>query len=375
MRRLACEMCGGTDLTKQDGVFVCQFCGAKYSVEEAKKLMVAGTVEVKGTIKVDNSDELKKLYQAARNARKTSDDATALKHYENISAKDPDSWEALFYLVILKTKSIKNSEITSSAVAVTNSLDRVFTLIKETVADENDRKEHVKEVIDQCYETATWLSNASENFYKTSTKGTGLVALTGIIGAISSLGSLGNALSENSTRFAIIGWIMNQCGNEIELKFGLEDSDYKKYATWSWKKMIDFDTTYKEAHKSHIYNDATLEACINKIKQNDPTYSVELKPAKHIPRNSEKPEQQQKTGNFSQAHVLGISGTLFVVSFILQGGYSLLILAHISSIFGIIVGLKEKRKFGKSTGLTISVISEVCAVVSSLIGIMSMIWC
>ena len=40
MKQLTCEMCGGTDLLKQDGVFVCQSCGTKYSVEEAKKLMV-----------------------------------------------------------------------------------------------------------------------------------------------------------------------------------------------------------------------------------------------------------------------------------------------------------------------------------------------
>ena len=29
MKRLTCEMCGGTDLIKQDGVFVCQNCGKK----------------------------------------------------------------------------------------------------------------------------------------------------------------------------------------------------------------------------------------------------------------------------------------------------------------------------------------------------------
>ena len=55
MKRLTCEMCGSTDLIKQDGVFVCQTCGCKYSIEEAKKMMVEGTVEVTGTVKVDNS--------------------------------------------------------------------------------------------------------------------------------------------------------------------------------------------------------------------------------------------------------------------------------------------------------------------------------
>ena len=54
MKRLTCEMCGSTDLIKQDGVFVCQTCGCKYSIEEAKKMMVEGTVDVSGsTVKVD----------------------------------------------------------------------------------------------------------------------------------------------------------------------------------------------------------------------------------------------------------------------------------------------------------------------------------
>lgn len=39
MKQLVCEMCGSTDLVKQDGVFVCQTCGVKYSVEEAKQMM------------------------------------------------------------------------------------------------------------------------------------------------------------------------------------------------------------------------------------------------------------------------------------------------------------------------------------------------
>ena len=38
MKALTCEMCGSTNLLKDNGVFVCQSCGTKYSVEEAKKM-------------------------------------------------------------------------------------------------------------------------------------------------------------------------------------------------------------------------------------------------------------------------------------------------------------------------------------------------
>ncbi|MBP1532735.1 MAG: hypothetical protein IK999_01210 [Ruminococcus sp.] len=80
MKQLTCEMCGSTDLLKQDGVFVCQICGTKYSVEEAKKMMIEGTVEVTGTVditgstvKVDNAEFVAKYLQNARRAKQKED--------------------------------------------------------------------------------------------------------------------------------------------------------------------------------------------------------------------------------------------------------------------------------------------------------------
>ncbi|MCR4574669.1 MAG: hypothetical protein K5787_12990 [Lentisphaeria bacterium] len=61
MKTLTCEMCGSTNLIKQDGVFVCQSCGTKYSIEEAKKMMIAGTVSVAGTVSIDSSEQVKNL--------------------------------------------------------------------------------------------------------------------------------------------------------------------------------------------------------------------------------------------------------------------------------------------------------------------------
>ena len=39
MGKLVCDLCGSDDLIKSEGVFVCQGCGAKYSVEEARQMM------------------------------------------------------------------------------------------------------------------------------------------------------------------------------------------------------------------------------------------------------------------------------------------------------------------------------------------------
>ena len=58
MRAIVCELCGGNELKKENGVFVCRHCGTQYSLEEAKKLFVEidGPVEVKGTVKIDRSN-------------------------------------------------------------------------------------------------------------------------------------------------------------------------------------------------------------------------------------------------------------------------------------------------------------------------------
>ena len=55
MKAMTCEMCGSNEFVKEDGLFVCQSCGIKYSLEDAKRMMIEGTVDVQGTVKVDNS--------------------------------------------------------------------------------------------------------------------------------------------------------------------------------------------------------------------------------------------------------------------------------------------------------------------------------
>lgn len=94
MKQLTCEMCGSTDLVKQNGLYVCQSCGTKYSVEEAKKMMVEGTVEIQGTVEVtgtvqmDTSTEIDNLYQIARRARNEDNEQNAAKYYDMIKMKE-----------------------------------------------------------------------------------------------------------------------------------------------------------------------------------------------------------------------------------------------------------------------------------------------
>lgn len=97
MKQLTCEMCGSTDLLKQDGVFVCQTCGTKYSLEEAKKMMIEGTVDVSGsTVKVDNSASIKNFYTMAVSAYEAENKAEAENYCNKIIEIEPENYEAWF---------------------------------------------------------------------------------------------------------------------------------------------------------------------------------------------------------------------------------------------------------------------------------------
>ena len=94
MKQLTCEMCGSIDLVKQDGVFVCQTCGCKYSIEEAKKMMIDGTVEVTGTVKVDNSAAIANYLKMAQSAIEARNNKEAEEYANKIIELDPQHCEA-----------------------------------------------------------------------------------------------------------------------------------------------------------------------------------------------------------------------------------------------------------------------------------------
>ena len=149
MKQIKCEMCGSTDLLKQDGVFVCQSCGCKYTVEEAKKLMVEGVVEVKGEVKIDKKEELNNLYILARRARDASDTEQASELYSQILKQDPQSWEAYFYASYYQWKHLydKSGDTYSALKNVNNSTIYAIEQIKSSNLTDNERYETVKDIV------------------------------------------------------------------------------------------------------------------------------------------------------------------------------------------------------------------------------------
>lgn len=130
MKKLTCELCGSLDIVKQDGFFVCQSCGCKYTIKEAKNLMAEGKV------KVDNSERLENLYVLARRAKKDNNFDEAAKYYGEIKIEDPNSWEAAYYSVYYNAMNCTIAGIAPAANSVTNCMESVSKLINDYVPEE-----------------------------------------------------------------------------------------------------------------------------------------------------------------------------------------------------------------------------------------------
>lgn len=253
MKALQCEMCGSQDLVKDGGVFVCQSCGTKYSVEEAKKMMVEGTVDVKGTVKVDTSDELKNLYEIARRAKDSDNSENATKYYDMILIKDPGSWEANYYVVYFKAMGCKIAEIWSAANSVTNCLDSVVDLIKKNIEDKDERNKALNEVLIRNSSISTLLFNAAKSHYD------------GIDSSIQT-----QFLQEYLNSAAQSALIMYTYGDKVDSTFG---EDASSISVEAWKDGINIHKEYvKWVDKTLNLN--MINEYVEKIKKYEPSYTT-----------------------------------------------------------------------------------------------------
>lgn len=136
MKQLTCEMCGSTDLMKQDGVFVCQTCGCKYSLEEAKKMMA----EVTGTVQVSNSAQLENLINLAKSSIESKNFSKAEDFCNQVLAMDDQNYEAWR----LKAEAV-NGQIGSNNPRIEEVFNCIMTAYD--VSSDEEKKERSSELI------------------------------------------------------------------------------------------------------------------------------------------------------------------------------------------------------------------------------------
>lgn len=133
MKAIVCEMCNSHDFKKADGLFVCENCGTKYSIEEAKKLM----------IEIDNSKKMSNLYERARKSLEVDDLEHAAEYYKQILDENPDDWEAYFYSYLGETTSFTNAQAASVALKLGSTIPAAYDMAVAT-GNEEEIAERVK---------------------------------------------------------------------------------------------------------------------------------------------------------------------------------------------------------------------------------------
>ena len=265
MKTLVCEMCGSKNLVKQDGVFACQDCGTKYSVEEAKKMMTEGTVDVSGsTVKVDNGDKLKNLYTLARRAIEASDLRSAKNHYEAILLEDPDSWEATLYSAFCCAEC-ELSELENVARRMKVNACTAVELIKKNVSFVQF-EQSLHEVLERCDQYSFWVCQEAERYFRLRESREGLESLN-------AARSRSRELDRNMMAAAEI---MYALGDRIERCFQEDTNICYLKASTAWlcgnDRLLKFMPKFTLPKETKEAIKSTIEKYDAKIKKYDPSH-------------------------------------------------------------------------------------------------------
>ena len=136
MRAIKCEICGGTDIIKQDGLFVCRYCGAKYSPEEVRKLA--------GTVRIDRTGETENCMTLARRFLHENNYPKAEEYFELVLRNDPNNLEAVYFLPFCTAMKSNLMMLEYAAAGFRQSLNTVFTAIGETDGEERIRRTYTE---------------------------------------------------------------------------------------------------------------------------------------------------------------------------------------------------------------------------------------
>ena len=128
MKKLVCEMCGGSAFVKEGGLFVCKTCGMSYSPEDAKSITVevpdgetaspAAPVDAGvSTVRVDRTEELKNRIKNVKVEYGNANNEDVKRLCQDILNIDPDYYDAIVYkaLSLGWTSSIADPKIVTTS--------------------------------------------------------------------------------------------------------------------------------------------------------------------------------------------------------------------------------------------------------------------
>lgn len=158
---IKCKVCGKTEFVKQDGMFVCLYCQSKYSIEEAKNLLINRNKDDDNIIseiqKFEDKEKLTNLYSLAEQAFLHQKYEEALNYYKEILIEQPNHWQPVFYTSYLQylctTLTLANmgKELESLRNGFSFSV-KILTEKQDSKENINILKDLLNKILDICYE-------------------------------------------------------------------------------------------------------------------------------------------------------------------------------------------------------------------------------
>ncbi len=147
MKKIVCELCEGTEFTKENGMFVCHGCGTRYTAEEARGMMrevegdapvVTGAPVVGAPMGNPNQQQIDNMLLLASTAFEADNNQEAENYCNQVIALDAMNYKAW----LLKGKAagwqstIQNQRITEAAHSFAQAIDFAPEDEKEAVKEE-----------------------------------------------------------------------------------------------------------------------------------------------------------------------------------------------------------------------------------------------
>lgn len=161
MKKMQCEVCGSTDIKKvDDTTFECQSCGVQYSKDEAKKLLV----EISGEVKINHSAEVENAIKRAEQFVNDGNNEKAKEYLNKALDMDAENEKAQ-----QRIKEITDNQIFEEYYIVDSKIDpkdNVEKFLRQLATTENIACDIYKEIeiksVTEKYHTFLFMKNKCE---------------------------------------------------------------------------------------------------------------------------------------------------------------------------------------------------------------------
>ncbi len=275
---IKCEVCGSSDIVKHSGMFICQSCGMKYSLDEIKTMLASAKQskpQENTEEKINTQDELQNLYTLARRAKDEDNEDNAAKYYSMILVKDPESWEAAFYSEYFKATGCRVMDISSAITSLSSCTSSVFKLIRKNVASQNERSKYYEEVTSKVIDLASMMYQTEKVRCDKTVKNIGKETLMDAAGGFSSITSnLYDIRAQNEAKSDFRSVTLRIVISLTEMADSLNEiGEAPQIAVNSWKAAVNMlvDCFKKKALKNELYT-----SLVKRIMDKDRSYADPL---------------------------------------------------------------------------------------------------